>query len=317
MKFVKGRDNLSVTVYVPYNCANDCKFCTSKEEYSKGVDAMKTIISLRKIRNSIINEVVFTGGEPMVNIEALKLLVEIVDNKDVYINTSFLELHNREFCDFVNSTPCIKGVNISRHKATFKEDKKMLNGISEDSMIKSIKKPVKINVVLRSDELDKDFLKNVMARWSKFPNTMVCFRENYSLMTFSRLHILFEERVYLISSLGEYRSRSLCDVCDTISFENEYGKYSYHRGVLTTSIKIGENTTQVNDIIIFPNGEICYDWDRKKDNIEDMFNEFKIGEVNDGVGKNPITKQSTPQPTIRREPIYRFSCGFGVVSCGM
>ena len=33
MKYVVGRSNLSVTVFVPWDCEKHCPFCTSKEFY--------------------------------------------------------------------------------------------------------------------------------------------------------------------------------------------------------------------------------------------------------------------------------------------
>lgn len=33
--FTIGRSDFSVTVYVPWNCTNNCKFCSSKKDYEK------------------------------------------------------------------------------------------------------------------------------------------------------------------------------------------------------------------------------------------------------------------------------------------
>lgn len=33
MEYIKGRTNLSATIFVPYDCKNNCPFCTSKKDY--------------------------------------------------------------------------------------------------------------------------------------------------------------------------------------------------------------------------------------------------------------------------------------------
>ena len=33
MRYIKGRSNLSCTIFVPWDCNNHCKFCTSKQMY--------------------------------------------------------------------------------------------------------------------------------------------------------------------------------------------------------------------------------------------------------------------------------------------
>ena len=63
---------------------------------------------------------------------------------------------------------------------------------------------------------------------------------------------------YLIQNYS-FESHTFCDVCDTVNFEEGI---SYHRGMEHSSIKMGD-TVIVNDIIVFPDGFIAYDWDRK------------------------------------------------------
>ena len=69
-----------------------------------------------------------------------------------------------------------------------------------------------------------------------------------------------------------YKSHSFCNVCDTCTFIklNELKEtkliINYHRGLMHTAIQFG-NIVELNDLIIFQNGDICYDWDGKKENI--------------------------------------------------
>jgi organic radical activating enzyme len=283
MKFIKGRDNLSVTVYVPYDCLNNCKFCSSKKEYQLGTNVEKIKEQLKKVRNSSIKEVVFTGGEPMSNVKILKELISIVDNKHVYINTTFIKTNLEEFITLVNNTSCIKGVNISRHCDRYEEDSLFLNNIVRDEFIQFLFKPVKINVVIPDNKIDVVFAKEVIYRWSKCPNVKVCFRANFNNTSSKTLHSLTDKNIEILGRLGEFNSRSYCDVCDTVTFTGgDFFKipYSYHRGLSTTAIQFA-GVTEVNDIILFPNGELAYDWDRKNNDIETMCREFGIENVED------------------------------------
>ena len=90
----KTRDGgATVTVFVPYDCRNNCPFCVNKEEYSD-----TTGFSLDKICESIKTmdaitpycDFVFTGGEPFSNLDSLqKLLDQVPTTHKVYINTTF------------------------------------------------------------------------------------------------------------------------------------------------------------------------------------------------------------------------------------
>lgn len=290
INIVSGRNNLSVTVYVPFNCKNNCEFCSSKQEYSKyKMEPFKILYELEKISNSNIEEVVFTGGEPMSDLFALKMMVEKVKNKKVYINTSFLNSSREDFCKFVNETDCIKGINISRHNESFIKDSKMLHDIAEDKFIKNIKKPVKINVVFSAVQ-SQSFFQNILTRWSAFKNVSVSFRQNFTLTTQNTLHDLNDDNISMLCKFGEFQTVTFCNVCDTIWYKTSYGlNYSYHRGLENTSIMFG-NVLQINDIVLYPNGKLAYDWDGRDEYISDVEKYFNIN-VNT---TNNNTKKSIP-----------------------
>jgi hypothetical protein len=276
--FVIGRYNLAVTVYVPYKCTNKCSFCTSRKEY-KGVndDTEVTELLLQCVNNSIINEVVFTGGEPMENLKVLKRLLKLVRNKDVYINTTFIYKNIQRFIDLVNTTPWIRGINISRHTSSYTEDLETLKGIAPDKYIKKINKPVRINVVLQ-EEPRSDFILGVLNRWSKLDtsNVSVSFRADFNKVTPATLHALDDTTLVQLMRFGEYSYRTSCDVCDTTHMVRDTScgiEYSYHRGLANTSIKFGD-VIVVNDIIIFPGGHMCYDWDHKNSDQGNMMSQF-------------------------------------------
>jgi organic radical activating enzyme len=273
MKFVKGRNNLAATVYVPYDCTNNCTFCKSKEEYKNGTNLDRIKEQLKKVRQMSISDVVFTGGEPMMDTHVLGELVNIVNNKDVYINTTLINKNLPEFLTLINNTPCIKAVNISRHADSYENE--LLNDIAPDKVIhRAFDVPVKINVVI-PEKAGIKFFKNVIKRWMNV-NIEVSFREDFTKVTPEKLHSMKSKNLSMLLRLGEYVSRTYCDVCDTTKMNIEDFFYSYHRGLETTSLRFGD-TVQVNDIVVFPDGQMCYDWDRKTDGIAVMVEQFRGG----------------------------------------
>ena len=233
--------------------------------------------------------VVFTGGEPSSNIAMLKELLSIVDNKIVYINTSLPKKNAAEFIHLVITTECIKGISISRHRKTYEEDCQILRNIAEDELITLIQKPVRINVVQESeDAFDIANIEKYVARWKRLasimggPDTLVLnLRGNYCLQDPRDLHDMTGNMVVNeLATRYYYNSHSFCNVCDTCVFEevDENGNtefvIQYHRGLMNTVVKFG-NVVELNDLIILQNGDICYDWDGKKEGIEKFLEMIK------------------------------------------
>ena len=298
LKFVKGRENLSVTVFVPFDCDNGCKFCSSKQEYKKGTNFESVLEQLKEFRYSDIEEIVFTGGEPMADLEKLKVLVKAVNNKKVFINTSLINKNVVEFIDFINQTDCIKGVNISRHHINYDQDCKFLKNIAPDVLIKFIKKPVKINVVKTEGIIDEKESKAIIERWSNLGcnNLTVCFRTDYRKR--KNIHDLSDPNIAMLSNFCNYSGRSFCDVCDTTYFKYNNICVSYHRGTMIVTVKFGD-TLEINDIIIDQLGNLYYDWDHKKENLEEFKEAFNISSDNSTISGNIMKAyKESRRPTI-------------------
>ena len=94
-----GRDNISATIFVPYDCTNKCKFCTTKHLYKKDIDYKKTLLkieeSIIKLSNIGITIWTLTGGEPLHNLNKCKDIINLIkkhtlfeEELTIYINTS-------------------------------------------------------------------------------------------------------------------------------------------------------------------------------------------------------------------------------------
>lgn len=298
MKYSIGRSNLAATIYVPYDCKNNCPFCTSKKEYSKlKMDERAVKAALRKlVQMPEIQDIVFTGGEPTANPKLLREMVDIAAGKNIYINTTLPHDNFFECLDIFNGGK-VSGVNISRHCTSFEKDSKCFYNIAEDWTIRGIKVPVKINVVL-TDKTSTAMVQDIINRWKNHENVTVCFRKDFRKITPELLHVLVGDPIldYLVANY-EYNRHTFCDVCDTVTFTE---KISFHRGLEQSSLRIGNNII-VNDIIVFPDGFVAYDWDRKP--IADLDNFMPTAKSS----TNRSSNSTSSQP-------YVGSCGVG--GCG-
>ena len=263
--FVSGRNNLAVTVMVPFDCPNNCPFCESKKEYAKNRPSLDGVVNAVKHifrdNNTLdIPEVVITGGEPMANILALRKIINAIpSDKDIYINTTCVRYNFDDFVALVNSDPQIKGVNISRHSDTYEEDCKTLHGIAPDEWLSKFTKSVRINCVIKSRT--NSLFRGIISRWEG-KNVELSFREDFNTMTTEELHNPYTVPFELLGNVRNYVGNTHCKVCDTTTFLTRKDMVvRYHKGIKNTLVYLGNDKWEINDIIIRQDGSIFCDWD--------------------------------------------------------
>lgn len=318
--FISGRSNLAATVYVPWDCPNNCKFCTSKAEYKNACNPDKVAEELKTIANSSVREVVFTGGEPSANPDALmKLVCNLKMRTHAFVNTTLLSSKADDFIWVMNHLTQIRGVNVSRHAARFEDEE--LSGIAPDNALIGIQKSLHINVVNPAPE----DLQAIIKRWAPIAEmrrliapTTLCIRADFTTMTPDKLHATWDPYVGILCAMSgvTYVSHTSCNVCDTLQFAYSTPNGSVlmvniHRGLEHTSIAFG-NTIEVNDIVLFPDGELCYDWTRDKKatpEFRKFFGLYPEKKIKKTYGGGYSRCGASP----RREP---FTCGC-TGSCGI
>lgn len=276
MIFKPGRNNLALTVFVPYDCKNNCKFCTTKESYREkpaNLEAVSERLLFTLYYHTFpITDVVFTGGEPMENVKSLKGLIDLVEptRKKVYINTTFTRKNMQEFVELVNSNDVIQGINISRHGETIAHDMYMFEDIAADEEIENIKKPVRINCLDMGQNLER-----VIDRWKGKTVELSIRRDYRETMTEEQLHNPYDPTAMTLIKLGfSYAGKSQCNVCDTTIFKKEGMIVRYHKGMEQSSILNG-STLEFNDLIIDQAGNIAYDWKNSNGRMmKEMLSEF-------------------------------------------
>ena len=263
--FVSGRNNLAVTIMVPFDCPNNCPFCESKKEYAKNRPSLDGVVNAVKHifrDNNMLDipEVVITGGEPMANILALRKIINVIpSDKDIYINTTCVRHNFDEFVALVNSDPQIKGVNISRHTTTYEEDCKTLHGIAPDEWLSKFEKSVRINCVIKDRK--HSFFRGVISRWER-KGVELSFREDFNTMTAEELHNPYSHSLPDVATVKEYLGHTQCKVCDTTTFRSVRGMViRYHKGIKNTLVPLGSDKYEINDIIVRQDGQIFADWD--------------------------------------------------------
>lgn len=307
--FRSGRNNLAVTIYTPKVCDNKCEFCVNNLVYDRyEANSVSVLNTCRVVADTDIKEIVISGGEPMKDLVSLALMLEIFKNKDVYINTSLINENFSEFAELVNNFNCVKCLNISRHYETYESDKKLLNNIVEDNKFLDIKVPIRINVLLQEGVS----VGSIIYRWKDYT---VNLRADFKNTTKGDLHTLKGIPNKLLDM--ELVNHTFCEVCDTKQFRNSNGQtVLFHKGLITTSYPFNKHNSKdyiVNDIIIYPDGSLHYDWsDDCSMTKEELFHNFSS--VKYRVNLPPYSQRFDKRSL--RDKYYNCECAERIVSCG-
>ena len=274
MEFIKGRDNLACTIFIPVDCGNNCKFCTTKAMYKDFkftqtyVDRMVKWIDILN-SNDMISEFVITGGEPTKDLEVLKKIVSAC-KKPVYINTSLPKQEDIfDVITYINQTPIIHGINISRHF-----------GMTYDvpvygaEFIDLIKKPVRINCVVNEKTLTIEKIETALKIYNR-SNLVLNLRADYRTITDKNLKT--RDTVFnLLFNTYLYKGSTSCLVCNSSYFTNDSNQtICYHRGVENSAVLAG-NRMYINDVVINNKGYLFYDWTMENSPVNTEFISFLL-----------------------------------------
>ncbi|MGN1350280.1 MAG: 4Fe-4S cluster-binding domain-containing protein [Anaerovoracaceae bacterium] len=257
----------TVTVFVPYDCRNNCPFCVNKEEYSntEGFSLEKICESIRTM-DAITPycDFVFTGGEPFSNLDSLQVLLDQVPaTHKVFINTTFPVFEDQpgeamiEFCE--RNKDKITCINISRHLVKYVEE-------SPDELLGQIPVNTRVNCVLYKD-YPTDRLMNYVERFKKY-NIPIQFRFDYTDTTPENLYEEEHDKILKdLKNLFPYTGLDGCRMRCGYHFDYEGLEMTYHKTLpYSTIVETGEDGVTYDilyDILIKQNGDIHGDWDGK------------------------------------------------------
>ncbi len=261
----------TVTVFVPYDCRNNCPFCVNKEEYRNmdGFSVEKICGSIDIMDGITPNcDFVFTGGEPFANLESLQTMLDHVPaTHKIYINTTFPVLEycsGEEMLDFVErNKEKITCINISRHLRHYVQE-------SPDDLIGRIPVPTRVNCVLYQD-YPKDELLEYVKRFEVY-GIPIQFRFDYTATTPENLYE--EEHDNILNDLKEQFTYTGLDGCRMrCGYHFRYNglEMTYHKTLPYSTIVESDGDTTYDilyDILIKQNGDIHGDWDGKVLDVE-------------------------------------------------
>lgn len=254
----------TVTIFVPYDCRNNCPFCINKQEYADmtGFSEEKIIESI-EIMNAITPrcDFVFTGGEPMADLDSLqRMLDHIPTTHRVFINTTlpvFADRPAEEIVAFAErNKDKITCINVSRHMQHYVQE-------SPDELFDRLPVPARVNCVLWKNYPTKQ-LPDFIRRWKQHP-VSIQFRYDYTDTTPENLYEKDNDRILNdLKALCEYKgldgSRMRCGY----HFEYEGVEVTYHKtlpySTITETGDDGVTYDVLYDIIIKQNGDIHSDW---------------------------------------------------------
>ena len=256
----------TVTIFVPYDCKNNCPFCINKAEYAnmEGFSVEKIIASIKRM-DSITPycDFVFTGGEPFADMASLQRMLDAIPTTHkVYINTTLPVFENQSEEDIIEFTRKnshkITCINISRHMQHYVQE-------SNDSMLPKLFVPFRINCVLYKD-YPADRIVPYLERFRKIPGASIQFRFDYTATTPENLYDEADDKILRdLKAIAPYTGLDGCRMRCGFHFDYHGMELTYHKTLPYSTIVETDPTDCVTydilyDILIKQNGDIHSDW---------------------------------------------------------
>ena len=249
MNFIKGRDNLACTIFVPVICGNNCSFCNTKKDYDGFIYDDKYLTKILNHINNLnktqfVSEFVITGGEPFADLDILEKIVNACE-KPVFINTSLPKTQKAyNIIKFINENKKVRGVNISRHIGLTHSVP-----VYGTEIIDMIEKPVRINCLVTEKNFQMHKINELLENYiDNNPNRLLNLRADYRTINDSNL----KSRDYIFNQLldeYEYVGSNGCLACYTSYFNTPNGdQICYHRGIENSAV-VTKDKIYVNAII--------------------------------------------------------------------
>ena len=262
----------TVTIFVPYDCGNNCPFCINKKEYADmtGFSAEAICESIRTMDEiTPYCDFVFTGGEPFANLQSLQVMLDAIPRTHkVYINTTLPLLNGVTEDDIVafaeKNKDKITCINVSRHLVKYVKE-------SGDELLARMPVPVRVNCVLFRD-YPKDRLVPYIQRIQKLGRS-IQFRFDYTDTTPENLYDREHDMIYQdLCKVARYTGLDGCRMRCGFHFDYNGLELTYHKTLpYSTIVETGEDGVTYDilyDILIKQTGELHSDWTGVKLDVE-------------------------------------------------
>ncbi len=257
----------TVTVFVPYNCRNNCPFCINKEEYRNMTGFSADTICQSIARMDAITpycDFVFTGGEPLADLASLQHMLDAIPaTHKVYINTTLPVSEFQTEDDIVAFTERNKHkitcINVSRHMQHYVVE-------SNDQLLRRLAVPFRINCVLYKNYPAHELVP-YLERFRQIPGASIQFRFDYTETTPENLYEQDNDKILRdLKYVAQYTGLDGCRMRCGFHFDYQGMELTYHKTLPYSTIVEKDSRTGVTydilyDILIKQNGDIHSDWD--------------------------------------------------------
>ncbi len=254
----------TVTIFVPYDCGNNCPFCVNKKEYADMTGfSVKAICHSIRVMDAITPccDFVFTGGEPFADLQDLQIMLDTIPRTHkVYINTTLPLMNGVTEDDILafaeKNKDKITCINVSRHLVKYVVE-------SDDSLIARMPVPVRINCVLfRNYPKEKlvPYIERIRAL-----GRPIQFRFDYTDTTPENLYDRDHDTIYRdLCEVATYTGLDGCRMRCGFHFDYHGTELTYHKTLpYSTIVETGEDGVTYDilyDILIKQTGELHSDW---------------------------------------------------------
>lgn len=263
MSYKTREGGATVTVFVPYDCSNNCPFCINKQEYKdcSGFSAEKICDSIDLLHSITPRcDFVFTGGEPLAKPAVLQQMIDHVpEGHRLFINTTLPVQKNvseEELLTFLErNRHKISCLNISRHLVRYVEE------CSDETLakVRDLGVPIRINCVLFRD-YPREKLPAFIDRFHAL-SLPIQFRFDYTATTAENLYEKEGDHILAnLMELCEYKYLDGCRMRCGYWFDYRGLTVSYHRTLQVSTVK-EDGFDILYDVIVKQNGDIHSDWD--------------------------------------------------------
>ena len=256
----------TVTIFVPYDCKNNCPFCINKEEYAdmSGFSLEKILESIRRMDAITPRcDFVFTGGEPFADINALQVMLDqIPTTHRVFINTTLPVSRITTEDDILtfaeHNKDKITCINISRHMQKYVVE-------SNDDLLRRLPVKFRINCVLYKN-YPAEGLVPYLERFLTVPGASIQFRFDYTATTPENLYDQEGDKIlHDLKQIARYTGLDGCRMRCGFHFDYKGMELTYHKTlpystIVETDPVDGVTYDILYDILIKQNGDIHSDW---------------------------------------------------------
>ena len=256
----------TVTIFVPYDCNNNCPFCINKGEYADltGFSLEKICDSIRRMDAITPNcDFVFTGGEPFADIKKLQTMLDLIPTTHrVFINTTLPVFESQSEEDILTfaerNKHKITCINVSRHLQHYVVE-------SNDDLLARLPVPFRVNCVLYKHYPAKDLIP-YLERFRKIPGANIQFRFDYTETTPENLYEQESDKIlHDLKEVATYTGLDGCRMRCGFHFDYKGMELTYHKTlpystIVETDPEDGVTYDILYDILIKQNGDIHSDW---------------------------------------------------------